>query len=129
MKSLVLILVFFSSNLYASKLYLVTSHEPHLLSELYPHVNIIKSKGRTLLVTIKAKAKLTTEMKNSLQSISKEDVLNYKPVSTKELVKSPTVEALISDVSAERMKAITEKVASFGKRKSGTDDNVNAAIT
>jgi hypothetical protein len=110
-----------------TKTYLITSHSPHVLTEIYPIINIIRSEGRTLLVSIKKNRNILTHLSKFFREINEDEILNYVPTSLNTLTIDQNIERLIQDITAKKVETIVSQVSSFKNRKAGSDDNVAAA--
>jgi Zn-dependent M28 family amino/carboxypeptidase len=129
MKLLVFILILTISVIShaKNKEYLITSHVPHVLSEIYPLVRIIKSEGRTLLVSIKKNRKIPTHLFKYFREVNEDEILNYLPTSISTMAINQNIERLIEDITAVEVEKIVSKISSFKNRKAGSKDNVAAA--
>ena len=130
MKLFLILTLFISSSIgFAAKgdQYLVVTHCPEELIDIYPHVDIIKSQGRTLLVKAKANKVLPKSIMSNLRKVEPSELSNYVPHFKKSLVADPTILKLVNEITVEEMKAYVSKVSSFGKRSAGSDDNFAAS--
>lgn len=111
----------------AKDYYLVTHHDEHVLKEVFEKLDIKINKGRTLVVSAKANKVIPVSLMKHLQVVKLEDVANYGAVLSKNAKPNDEVVKIISDVTADEMKALVEKISSFTNRKSGEDDNLDAS--
>lgn len=107
--------------------FLVITHHPEELIDIYPHVEIIKSQGRTLLVKAKPGHNLPSAIMPHLRKVLPGEVSNYVPKFKKNLDADPEILKLVNEVTVEQMKAYVAKVSSFGKRSAGSEDNLAAS--
>lgn len=110
-----------------SKQYLVTTHHPHDLDELQKYTKIIKSNGRTLLVSINNEKTFPIHLRSIVREVQESEISNYVPANKNLEVKNPVVESLLKNVTAAEVKNIVTKMSAFTNRRSGTEDNLQAS--
>jgi len=128
MKLIILVAIFITLNAFASdkKQYLVITHHPHDLVELQKYTKIIRSNGRTLLVSISDEKKFPKELRSKIREIQDEEILNYTVTRKTKLKTNPIVQKLISNVSTSEMQKIVSDLSAFQNRRAGSEDNNKA---
>lgn len=117
--------------------YLLTTRDPHILEHLDPLLEIVFERGRIRLVRIKEGQQVAPRFWRYLEPRSQGEIRIIEPSELRELMPQgkdgaarsqpdPKVQAVLSQVSADRIRKDVETLVAFSNRRAGHQDNRQA---
>lgn len=126
MKKLTLLLFIFCNLTFAKDLYLLTTHDPHIIGPLSVYSKIEYNTGRIVLVSLKEST--PKHFFKYLRKITINETSSYTVDSSIKVNKNLAVSKLLSNIDPQKIKNIVRTMASFNKRAAGTKDNFKATV-
>jgi aminopeptidase-like protein len=125
MKIYIILILLISNITFAKDLYLLETHDPHIIGPLKVYSTIEHNTGRLVLVSLKKNT--PKRFFKYLKKITLKETSSYIANSQVKLLKNKLIQDSIDNIQVDDIKAIVSKMVSFKKRSAGTTDNFDAS--
>jgi aminopeptidase-like protein len=125
MKILITLLLLLSNISFAKTLYLLETHDPHIIGPLKVYSKIEHNTGRIVLVSLKENT--PKKFFKYLRKIKLKDTSSYIANTEAALFKNELIQKSLNNINSSDIKNIVTKMSSFNKRSAGSADNFEAS--
>jgi len=121
----ILLILIVSNITFAKDLYLLETHDPHIVGPLKVYSTIEHNTGRIVLVSLKKNT--PKKFLKFLRKITLKETSSYISNSQVALEKELIIVKSLNNINTKDIKDIVSKMASYKKRSAGSNDNLEAS--